>query len=62
MDSVEPTRAWDAVSRLFSGTGLSDTSRFLKDTGALAALFPELAAIYDVPQNYFHHLGVWEWG
>jgi hypothetical protein len=60
MHSIEHQRAWDAVLRLYSGTGLSDTSRFLRDTGALEALFPELAAIYEVPQNYFHHLGVWE--
>jgi len=60
MAGIEPQRAWYAVSRLFSGKGLSGTSRFLKDTGALAALFPELADIYEVPQNYFHHLGVWE--
>ena len=56
---LPPRRAWRAMSRLYSGTGLSDVSGFLRRTGALGALLPEVEAIYDVPQNYFHHLDVW---
>ena len=56
---VPPRRAWRVLSRLYSGTGLSEVSGFLRLTGALGALLPEVEAIYDVPQNYFHHLDVW---
>jgi poly(A) polymerase len=35
-------------------------ARFLADTGVLGALLPEVGAVYEVPQNYYHHLGVWE--
>lgn len=57
---VPPRRAWRLLSRLFGGKDLSDKARMLARTGALGALLPEVEALYDVPQNYYHHLGVWE--
>ena len=56
---MNPVKAWDSLARLFSGRRLSDTATFLKDVGLLGELLPEVARIYDVPQNYYHHLGVW---
>lgn len=57
---LSPARAWDCLSRIFSGTGMCAAARFLKEFAALEMLLPELEAIYDVPQNYYHHLDVWE--
>lgn len=57
---VPARRAWHGISRLMMASGLSDSAAFLNDTGALEALLPEVAAICGVPQNYYHHLGVWE--
>ncbi|HEY5532863.1 MAG TPA: HD domain-containing protein [Candidatus Anoxymicrobiaceae bacterium] len=58
--SVSPFRTWRHVARLFGGTGLSDKARLLKSTGVLGELLPEVEATFEVPQNYYHHLGVWE--
>jgi hypothetical protein len=60
VEELEPDRSWRLVSRLFGGRSLNEKARFLKRTGVLAAVLPEVEAIYDVPQNYYHHLGVWE--
>ncbi len=57
---VKQPRTWRMIARLFEGLGLSGNARFLRWIGALGALLPELEAIYEVPQNYYHHLGVWE--
>jgi Probable RNA and SrmB- binding site of polymerase A len=57
---VPPARAWRLLSSLFGGKDLSAKARMLARTGALGALFPEVEALYGVPQNYYHHLGVWE--
>jgi poly(A) polymerase len=57
---IPPARAWRLLSRLFGGKDLSGKARMLARTGALGALLPEVEALYDVPQNYYHHLGVWE--
>lgn len=57
---VPEPRAWNAMARLFMETGLSDTAAFLREAGAIEALLPEVAGIYEVPQNYYHRVGVWE--
>ncbi len=57
---LEPYRAWRHVARLFGGSNLSEKAAFLQTAGVLGELLPELAAVYGVPQNYYHHLGVWE--
>jgi poly(A) polymerase len=54
------SRVWPVLLRLFGGEELSGKARFLAGTGALGALLPEVEATYEVPQNYYHHLGVWE--
>lgn len=60
IDTVAPPHAWQALARIFSGSCLSGVTRFMRSTGALGALLPEVAAVYDLPQNYYHHLGVWD--
>lgn len=55
-----PEAAWAAMARLAGGRGLSDAAVLLARTGVIEALVPELAAVFRVPQNYYHHLGVWE--
>lgn len=57
---AEQHRVWRLITRLFGGRGLSWKARFMRWVGVLDRLFPELEAIYDVPQNHYHHLGVWE--
>lgn len=57
---IEPFRAWKLLACLFGGRGLSSGARLLERSGVLAGLLPEVAATLDVPQNYYHHLGVWE--
>jgi hypothetical protein len=59
-NTLLPYRTWNALSGLFNGEDLSAKARFLARTGVLGALFPEVGATYEVPQNYYHHLGVWE--
>lgn len=60
LGGVQAPRVWHALSRIMGGSGLSDQARFLSETGVIPSLFPEVDAIKDVPQNYYHHLGVWE--
>lgn len=57
---LAPRRAWRLIARLFGGRGLSGSARFIQRTGVLGALLPEVEAVRGVPQNYYHHLGVWE--
>ncbi len=57
---LDGARAWSALRRLFSGRSMSGNARFLQRSGTLTELLPEVGATYDVPQNYYHHLGVWE--
>lgn len=56
---LAPRAAWRALSRALSCRGLSRTACLLRDSGVLDILLPEVAAIYDTPQNYYHHAGVW---
>ena len=58
--ALAPSRVWTILARLFGGGNLSDKARFLARTGVLGAFLPEVEATYLVPQNYYHHLGVWE--
>jgi poly(A) polymerase len=58
--TLPAARAWPILMRLFGGDDLSAKARFLADTGVLGGLFPEVEAVYEVPQNYYHHRGVWE--
>ena len=57
---IEPRRVWRGLSGIFQEGGLASSASFLKDTGVLEILFPAVGAIYQVPQNYYHHLGVWD--
>lgn len=57
---IVPRRAWPGLSGIFDAGDFSASASFLKETGVLEQLFPSLGDIYDVPQNYYHHLGVWE--
>ncbi|MBU1671616.1 MAG: HD domain-containing protein [Actinobacteria bacterium] len=57
---LSPARAWACLSRILSGGGIGAAARFLKEFAVLEVVLPELEAIYDVPQNYYHHLGVWD--
>jgi poly(A) polymerase len=59
-EDIEPRRAWAGLSRVFDAGGFSGSASFLKETGVLERMFPALGDIYDVPQNYYHHLGVWD--
>ena len=56
---IAPRRAWAGLAGVFAAGGLSGSTAFLKEIGVLEQLFPALADISDVPQNYYHHLGVW---
>jgi poly(A) polymerase len=58
--TVPARRLFKGLAHLLDGRGLSWKSRFLRWTGLLGNLLPEVAALYEVPQNYYHHLGVWE--
>lgn len=55
-----PASVWAAIARLASSDGLSRIAGDLRRTGVLSALLPEVSAVFDTPQNYYHHLGVWE--
>ena len=59
-EEIEPRRAWAGLSRIFDAVGFSGAASFLKETGVLDHLIPCMADIYEVPQNYYHHLGVWD--
>lgn len=56
---ADRSRAWRIVAGLFAGKGLSGKARLLERSGVMAGLFPEVAATFGVPQNHYHHLGVW---
>lgn len=56
---VPPGDAWRSLSSAMRAGGLSSTAGFLRRTGVLGELLPEVRAVYDVPQNYYHHLDVW---
>ena len=58
--SLPPGRCWRALARLFGGRGLAANARFLAEFKVMEQLIPEVGASYGVPQNYYHHLGVWE--
>jgi hypothetical protein len=55
-----PDRVFRTLARILSGGELKKNTLFLKRLGVLSVLFPEVEATFDVPQNYYHHLGVWE--
>ena len=55
-----PDRAFRMLARTLGGDGLKNNALLLRRLGVLGALFPEVEAVFDVPQNYYHHLGVWE--
>lgn len=60
LDSVPSRRTWWRMLRLFEGGNLSLKAGLLRKTGVFDTVFPELKAIFNVPQNYYHHLGVWD--
>jgi len=53
-------RTWAGIARILSIPGLSRSARLMRELFVMDAVLPEVAATYEVPQNYFHHLGVWE--
>jgi hypothetical protein len=57
---IEPHRAWRKLSRLFGGRALARKAGLLMRTGVFKTLLPEVDALFGIPQNYYHHLGVWE--
>lgn len=60
LKTIPAGRVWRRMLRSFEGERLSSKAEFMRDTGIIDAVLPELAAVYDVPQNYYHHLGVWD--
>jgi poly(A) polymerase len=48
------------LARVLSTGGLSRSARMMRELFVMDAVLPEVAATYEVPQNYYHHLGVWE--
>lgn len=48
------------VLRLFSGGNFAAKASAMERFGFISNLIPEVSAIVGVPQNYYHHLGVWE--
>jgi poly(A) polymerase len=59
LSDIPGSRAWSAIAAACSKGRLSSVAAMLEDTGALGSLFPEVQAICPVPQNYYHHQGVW---
>jgi poly(A) polymerase len=55
-----PERVFRTLARMMGGGELKKNAMLLRRLGVLSALFPEVEAVFDVPQNYYHHLGVWE--
>jgi len=55
-----PERVFRVLARTLGGDGLKKKTLLLRRLGVLGTLFPEVEALLDVPQNYYHHLGVWE--
>lgn len=58
--TVPGVRIWRKLAGLMKGPGVSRISRMLRRLGIMEALLPEVAGLFDVPQNYYHHLGAWE--
>jgi poly(A) polymerase len=58
--AIEARRVWRSLRGILGQPGLSDTAAFLRNSGVLEELYPEVAAIYEVPQNYYHHADVWD--
>jgi tRNA nucleotidyltransferase (CCA-adding enzyme) len=53
--TLAPERVWQEVARGLSEARPSRMLAVLRDCGALAALLPEVAALYGVPQPPAHH-------
>jgi poly(A) polymerase len=51
---------WAGLARVLSTPGLSRSARTMRELFVMDAVLPEVAATYDVPQNYYHHLGTWD--
>lgn len=58
--SVERGRAWLLFSRFLEANRIPGKIGFMARTGLLKHFIPELEETRGVPQNYYHHLGVWE--
>jgi tRNA nucleotidyltransferase (CCA-adding enzyme) len=54
-----PERVRDELLRTLAGRAPSRGSERMRETGMLAALLPEIAAMVDVTQNRFHRLDVY---
>lgn len=53
-------RIWKAFSRILEAPDFTSSAKLLRNTGVLSRILPEIERIYGIPQNYYHHLGVWE--
>ncbi len=60
IQEVSGVQAGRYVLRLFSGGNLARKAFAMERFDFVSNLIPEVSAIVGVPQNYYHHLGVWE--
>lgn len=52
---LTPERVWNETARVLAGSEPVVFFRLLRETQGLKVLFPELEALYGVPQNPLHH-------
>ncbi|GAB3312718.1 multifunctional CCA addition/repair protein [Luteimonas notoginsengisoli] len=55
LDALVPERVWQELSKAIASTRPSAFVRTLRDCGALAAVLPEVDALYGVPQRAEYH-------
>ncbi len=55
LDTLTPERVWNETRRALAGERPADFFRVLRDCGALAVVFPEIDALFGVPQPPKHH-------
>ena len=60
LEQVAGERVFMEFTRILGGAKASDGIRSLEESGALAAVLPELLRLKGVDQSDFHHLDCWE--
>ncbi len=60
LSRVPGERVAAELLEILSGPGTSAIFEYLQDNAILYYLFPALAPLAGVPQNYYHHLDVWK--
>ncbi len=60
MHKISGGQAGRFVLRLLRGGNLPQKALSMEKYGFLSRMIPEIEAIVGVPQNFYHHLGVWE--